>query len=185
MSVPVNLPAWTSSNGRLGMDVVLPELYLEPVMPVQADIDMDDNQSDASSDSQTHEEILPPQSHNIHHHVVWTVPCSMTTDEVINLRNPLGVFHLTPNSSLTDEHPVNQLIHAIQLEHCRKANSGLKGGLLVVELSSEHASNVVDLPYEHIKFIKLIIALYVPHQSCPTPLFLLFTRLMHHGDCLV
>ena len=36
----------------------------------------------------------------------------------------------------------------------------IKGGVLVIELSSEHKSEIMDLPYEHIKFVEFIVALY-------------------------
>ena len=142
------------------MDVVLPDLFLEPVTPVQPDFDLDDDQSDTSSEQRTHQQILPPHSHNIRKCIIDTVHCSNATDDIIRLCNPLGIFYLASDAPLVDEILGNQLIRSIQLEHCNMTSSVIKGGVLVIELSSEHKSEIMDLPYEHIKFVEFIVALY-------------------------
>lgn len=147
------------------MDTLLPERFLEPTFPVMPDIDIDDGLSDVSPDPSQYEEILPPQSGNIRQLVIHSMPSASSADATIYLRNPLGFFYLQPDLACTNEHPTNQLVHAIQLEHCKETASVLRGSLLVTELSAEGTDHIVDLPYEHIKYIELIVTLYVDNNQ--------------------
>ena len=176
--MPVFLPAWTSSNGYEALDAVLPELFLEPNILLLTDINADDDMSDVSVEPDLYEELTPPHLNCVHCSILHSTPSGDSMDPTIFLQNPLAIFYLCPDSNATRSQPANQLIQYIQMEHCKGCATVLKGGLLVVKLSSQRPSEIVNVPYEHFKYIELIIALYVGLLSVIFTILLILLQIL-------
>lgn len=161
MSVLVTIPAWTISKNqdRYSLNSLFPELFLEPILPLTANVNADDSDSQGSVNSLPCDELSTPQSHTIDRHIICSTPFPGTPRKTIYVHNPLALFYLRPASHLASEHPVNLLLHAIQLEHCKETSIVVRGELLVIQLSLKRPETVVNLPHEHVKYIELITAL--------------------------
>ncbi|KAG6375682.1 hypothetical protein JVT61DRAFT_3255 [Boletus reticuloceps] len=165
MSVPVTMPKWTTLTSHEPLDSLLPELFLQPVIPFIPNVDADDDDSPARVAPAEHEAIHPPQSKSIRRVIIHSVPSYEGNEPLIHIRNPLVLYYLEQNKPHMKKLPRNRLADALQLEHCKGRGCTVRGGLLVMELSSNQSSEFVNLSYEHIKYVELVIALYLRYGA--------------------
>lgn len=127
------------------------------------DADEDDQGEPGVVSATEYEPIEPQKAKLIRQDIIHSVPCYEDSNVSIHLRNPLAVIYLQPNSPSSKNCSRNHLIEAIQLEHCKGRGSVIKGGLLVIELSADQSDEIVNLPYEHVKYMELVLALCIPN----------------------